>query len=198
MSDVDESITAKCLQSLVGTPIFSRHHKFLLNMLLSQLDFLRNYKPPTEKYNITTKAIEDGDNFFMKKTISDVTSLVSSLSSALEINLCSPSDGKVKENVLLTRRDMDSEIPNIQDKKVSSNLRISCHCRRDTCASNNCNAECKRICWQKFGLARLRCQSVSGEPSIPLSELCDGKLDCFDESDETSCAMGKFELQDST
>ncbi|CAB3222310.1 unnamed protein product [Arctia plantaginis] len=189
-TDKDESITTKCLQPLVGTPIFSRHHKTLLNMLLSQLDFLKKYKPPTEKYNITSKAIEDGDKFFMKKTIGDVTSIVSSLSSALEINLCLPSDVKAKENVLLTRRDMDSEIPNSKDEKTSTWSPKSCSCKREVCELDNCDARCKRICWQKFRLNRWKCQSVSGDASIPLGLICDGKLDCFDESDETLCAMG--------
>lgn len=82
--------------------------------------------------------------------------------------------------------DLDNEF------KESIGSTKSCNCNEELC--DNCTHYCKRICKQEFSLTNWKCESLNGADTVSLNLLCDGKLDCFDESDEKGCNSGNDEL----
>lgn len=62
-----------------------------------------------------------------------------------------------------------------------------CTCERNISISSQCRDLCSHVCSQKYQLQRWSCDSVNNSNFIPLHLICNGFLDCIDESDETEC-----------
>ncbi|XP_075976399.1 uncharacterized protein LOC142976751 [Anticarsia gemmatalis] len=193
MTDVDESISKKCLKPIVepdfGT--LSNHHFILRGMLDSQMQLIENYESVRAKAPF--KAHGDNDAFLMKKIIGDIGKLVTTLSYSMEGVLCLPQEEKTKFSNI-SRRGIhlkgDENMDYASELYDHGWLPRSCTCKGHVCKLDNCDPRCKRVCWQKYSLNHWTCQSLSGDSSISLDLVCDGKIDCYDESDETSCKKG--------
>lgn len=82
--------------------------------------------------------------------------------------------------------DSDSTIDLIHFERHSQ----VCSCENDVCKTSDCHPRCKYVCWQRFSINRWECETYTDDFSVPLDLICDGKYDCFDKTDETSCTTG--------
>lgn len=199
LSDIEQFLTTKCLQQTIDLKTFLHQHRNLQDMLKSQLRFIQNNKfiPTTVTTLIEEESQENvdqnTDRIYLKKSITYVVTSMTSLSNALKDNLCLSEESMPKINKFNTRKSFSNDTDDFKDynnvKSKPTWSPKSCSCRQQFCTADDCDSRCKHVCWQKYILNRWACQSIDGDQSIPLNSICDGKLDCFDESDETACSI---------
>ncbi|XP_038221184.1 uncharacterized protein LOC119839067 [Zerene cesonia] len=131
---------------------------------------------------------------FIRSPIKEITDVIGTLTKALDKALCSRNDIKSDHNLRRYNEifEEDVDLPKETKEKWPPE---ACSCKDETCS--NCTSYCKRICWHRNSLTHWNCDSVNDTSVTSLNVLCDGKYDCYDESDEKECfsdnVHGKFE-----
>lgn len=162
--DVDESMLAKQAKTL--QIIFD-------NKLSFKMKLQKMYEEPLEKMN----EVRDAHSIAL---------VISSLALKLDGALCS---NKLSFDTRRSNDLFDLDLENEFKESVGSTK--SCNCNEEFC--DNCTYYCKLICKKKFSLTNWNCESLNGTDTVSLNLLCDGKLDCYDESDEKGCNSGNDE-----
>ncbi|CAH0723572.1 unnamed protein product, partial [Brenthis ino] len=164
----------------------------LRDVLQSQIDFKEKYLNFSSHMNKLSVKKESDSITSINRKAYEIAIIISSLAYALESAFCSQRSN-----------DNESRRKNIFEKGLEEMIEEvtwppKCVCIREHC--HNCTDACKRICWHTYSLTKWKCESINGTGAISLNSLCDGKLDCFDESDENGCdtASGytKFEAHE--
>lgn len=192
MSEVDASIHRKCF-TITEDNLLLAQNQILRDVLQTQMDFLKKVNTSSQGIEIIYQAFDDK---FLKATVNDVTKILSTLSYALDGALCARTT-ELHGNKDF-RRFNDIDVDNIEEldevPKETGWSPKSCRCKQEFCVEPTCKAACKRVCWQRYSLNHWGCQALSGATSVSLNVVCDGKLDCFDETDENSCKIGIYSM----
>ncbi|KAJ8724291.1 hypothetical protein PYW08_015765 [Mythimna loreyi] len=198
MSEVESSMNRKCF-TLTEESLLMSQNQVLRDVLYTQMDFLKKHVKPSSQEIENKSAVVDEK--FVKGAVNDVSRILSTLSYALDGALCARSSAPehYSHNDFRRFNDIDIEaIEGLDDipKDVGWTPKL-CRCKRQFCIEPTCQAACKRVCWQRFSLNHWGCQALSGTTFVSLNVVCDGKLDCFDETDENFCKIdgtsSKFE-----
>ncbi|XP_059058500.1 uncharacterized protein LOC131851958 [Achroia grisella] len=188
--EIQSKVLRTCVNTEVDNVILRKQNDVLSDVLKSQLTFI-------QKYSSTKKLEEMQGNNVIKKTVNEVATVLSTLSSALEGSICPRNYSR--RNAGTSERYTGLVSENVDEPDLGMPLKY-CTCDKGFCANNTCTAICRRVCWEKYILGRFGCQAVDENSSVPLDFLCDGKLDCYDETDELGCIFGvtyaKFESVD--
>ncbi|XP_064072636.1 uncharacterized protein LOC113393123 [Vanessa tameamea] len=182
-----------CFEMYDSKTILSKRSQIIKNVLKMQEEFREKYKKSFHNDNLILKKDPNEENVRVKSNEIAVT--ISSFALALESALCS-----FKSDEYQTRRKtdiLDNNIGQYMPKRPSWPPK-GCKCNTEECT--NCTNACKRICSQQNSLTSWNCVSIHGTDKVSLNTLCDGKLDCLDESDENDCMKGtgykKFEAHE--
>ncbi|XP_063371306.1 uncharacterized protein LOC134659566 [Cydia amplana] len=175
INEIRNILPIHCLevQNSVDKVVMKSRKEILTNVLKKQFEVLINVAPIKGK---------------LSKKVKEIAQIVSSVGAALEGGLCIRE--KYKEEI--SRRNglsLDDNVEVVQNNKKTWAPPV-CTCTGPFCLLNNCTSACNNTCWQRFSLRQLGCESVVGARSVPIDLVCDGKVDCFDESDEKQCTAG--------
>uniref|UniRef100_A0A2A4JSP3 Uncharacterized protein n=1 Tax=Heliothis virescens TaxID=7102 RepID=A0A2A4JSP3_HELVI len=193
MSEIASSVNSKCFASNDGD-LFASQNEILRDVLQTQMAFLEKHL----KVSIKKTQTDQTNDVFIRKTVTDVGMILSILSYALEGSVCAHRVDPDNPGNLAARKFNDIEIDELDEQpREPSWSPKSCTCKGQFCKDSACEAPCKRICWQRHSLNHWSCQAINSATSVSLNVICDGKLDCFDESDESFCPLdsnfSKFE-----
>ncbi|CAG4969987.1 unnamed protein product [Parnassius apollo] len=126
-----------------------------------------------------------------EETLKKVLDILNAIVIYLSKGICSRQE-KASELVANARRFNQILDEDLEQVIIESALfPKSCVCDKDRCISHNCIKSCTNFCILHYSLGRWSCSAVIGNSSIHLNAICDGKLDCYDESDESECSTGK-------
>ncbi|CAG9579625.1 unnamed protein product [Danaus chrysippus] len=193
MTDVELSFQHNCLEVDDEIALLRKHSQVLQGLLRTQMNFKEKYQKLDKTFNSAdTGSSNTSDSVNVKRSVNDIALTISSLSLTLKAALCS----QQRENQGISEDIFERNVE--QDVKEVIWPPKSCACKRELCIK--CTDACKRICWHQHSLSRWNCESINVSDSVSLNALCDGKIDCFDESDEAGCdvgtGFGKFEAHE--
>jgi hypothetical protein len=166
------------------------------NVVLS--DVLRKLLGFLQKYSKAHPNDQLRDKNSTRKTLNEVVLLINSLALALEGSMCAQnlrnsSNIEAIAHQEITLREDDRTV--VLEESEPMALYKNCRCKKSFCEDMSCPKACKNVCWFKYNLGRFGCQAVDESTSVSLDVLCDGKLDCYDETDEAHCNTGKYSRQ---
>lgn len=212
MTEIELAIITECYPPSVENAVISKENNSLSEVLRTQVKFI--HKHSTEVYSMRNFLnLEKA-----RSAANEVVDVIHTLSLALQLALCTEYtvanktrkpeifDKKTRYNLRQINRANtdDKEISHGNDSKITYDIDISaendvrpkpifssCVCNQQYCLHSKCREDCKDVCWQNYTLGRWQCEAVIGGKSVSLNEICDGKLDCFDESDENGCFEGE-------
>lgn len=196
ISEIEASINRKCFPA-AGNGLLISQNEILRDVLQTQINFLNNHNnTPVQG---TGNEHQVADDKFVKKTVADVNKILSTLSYALDGSLCARITDVEHQGNTDLRKFNDIEVDAIDefDENVSQQpgwTLKSCRCYGPYCEDPTCPGSCKRVCWQRYSLNHWGCQALNGANSVSLDDICDGKLDCFDETDENFCVIGIYSM----
>ncbi|XP_068622646.1 LDL receptor repeat-containing protein egg-2-like [Battus philenor] len=187
--EMNRSFEQNCL--LGKTNETFTHQEIVSDWLKAQLDVIDDYNDIFQHNNDTES---------YKETMKKVVDILNKIILNLNKGICSRQE-KSKEIVAGARQFhlvLDQNIENVL--RESALFPKSCACDEERCVSRICVKSCEKACIHKFNLGRWTCPSVNGSVSVHLNTICDGKLDCYDESDERDCnagnGRGKFDANE--
>lgn len=192
MSSIEHSLANHCITAKIEDSFIQKQNEILGNVLQTQLKFIQKHATATviiansSKSNLR-RSYTEPDN--VRKTVNEIAEVILTLSIALERTLCS---SKVDDD---TRNfnGLEDEVQQVfEHEPARTNTRSlnTCQCIEEYCAGE-CSEDCESICLQRYQIRRYECVAVSNKETISLDLICDGKLDCYDEADESECLTGK-------
>ncbi|KAJ0177939.1 hypothetical protein K1T71_006812 [Dendrolimus kikuchii] len=187
MSQIHSPPIYKCFVVQLGSSVLTRQNTDLRNVLDTQLKFIQKYSNISILSNPTSPK-DKINKYVVKKSVNEIAVVVTTLAAALEGALCSRrrSIGMFDQLGEITTAD---DILDTNEHKEYWSPK-SCECTGMVCANVSCQDPCPKVCMQKNSLNQWICESTDGNPGVPVSVLCDGKIDCYDKSDETNCSYG--------
>lgn len=191
MSEVETSLNRKCF-AITEDSLLMSQNQVLRDVLQTQMNFLKKHVHPLSKVEVQYEILDEN---YIKAAVSDVNKILSTLSYALDGALCARVSNLKHQGNNEFRQFYDVDIDGldeiIEGSKDPGFSPKSCVCSGQFCADPpTCPAACKRVCWQRYSLNHWGCQAINGGTAVSLNVVCDGKLDCFDETDETLCQIG--------
>lgn len=128
----------------------------------------------------------------IKEIITKVVDTLNNVKLNLSNGICAEQQNasELMANARRYHRILDEDLEEVL--RESALFPKSCVCKDDRCVSQTCVTSCKKACLLEYRLGRWSCLAVNGSASIHLNAICDGKLDCYDESDERDCNKGKY------
>ncbi|XP_013173815.1 PREDICTED: uncharacterized protein LOC106122416 [Papilio xuthus] len=156
--------------------------KIIRDWIKGQIDVVKDYKDGFRESN-TTQSSEG----IVKKVSEALNKVMLNLGKGV----CSRQEksSALVDNSRRFNRILDEDLEDVL--RESALYPKSCTCEKDRCVSRTCVKSCHEACILKYDLSRWSCPGVNGSTSVHLDTICDGKLDCYDESDEDSCSTGK-------
>lgn len=174
----------ECFSELISSKHLEEQENLLNSFLQQQLEFIKkhgkNNSEPYENY---------GKNESIVDVAGDVLSVVRSFALVLKGALCDVSIEEADHILVSYDQDLEKDFENTV--LIGHWYPKSCICSNHLCKDPACPQFCKRLCFQKNSLRQWSCQTIDKNASLSLDYVCDGKLDCYDESDEMGCATGK-------
>lgn len=135
------------------------------------------------------------DRVVLEHAANQIATVISSVSTSLDAAICSEQIKHFEEfdDVIKRVDEHDEQIIEVVDDGKSEEWSFRfCKCSGRVCMPHPCNEKCKKICEHKHALGRMMCRSFNRDTSISLDLICDGKIDCEDESDENNCNEGRY------
>ncbi|XP_063632113.1 uncharacterized protein LOC134803277 isoform X1 [Cydia splendana] len=180
INEIKNILPIHCLevQNSVDKVVMKTRKETLTNVLKKQFEVLNSVAPIKGQK-------KKGKPF---KKVNEIAQIVSSVEAALEGGLCI----REKYKAEISRRNglsLDENVEVVPNNKKTWAPPV-CTCTGQFCLLNNCTSACNNTCWQRFSLWQWQCESVVGARSVPIDLVCDGKVDCSDESDEKECTTG--------
>lgn len=167
----------------------SRQTNILRDVLETQLVFKEQYLNLSMHMNKLAEKKDADSEAIINRKANEIALIISSLAIALFSTLCSDKFDSMSIPVRRSSSDFNVDLTEMVEK---INWPPKCNCVKEHCP--DCTDACKRICRHKYNLGNWKCESINGSSAISLNSLCDGKLDCTDESDENGCDNGKFKI----
>ncbi|XP_072949800.1 uncharacterized protein [Epargyreus clarus] len=197
ISEAEKSFAMGCFPNNMSKSVITTEIITFQAVLKAQHEFVEKYK------HLNFSLLPNSESFkgegSVKRTVNEISLVISALAFALDTSLCIP---RLKsEDILNARKFNDLFEENLDEtiKEVEWPPK-SCGCIRGRCENNTCTESCKRVCYQKYSLTRWGCESINRTENVPMNVLCDGKFDCFDQSDEKDCvtvtSFAKFEANE--
>lgn len=183
MTEID--LTKFCYEESVGKTVLPQQADVLTKLLNQQVAFIDKYSRYPKKDEILRKS-RYGD---VLAVVIEVVAIVKSFGHSMNTALCLDA-GKEADKII-------EESETLLDVEHSSSQSVremisECDCTDQFCF-NPCSATCKRFCYQTYSLSRWMCKPTKeGAVGVALDDLCNGKIDCLDETDELNCATGKM------
>ncbi|CAH1635806.1 unnamed protein product [Spodoptera littoralis] len=186
MTDIEASINRKCFAS-TNTYLLSSHNQILRDLLKTEMEMIVKKIPANPKPSDSATEKPNENEVFILKRVNDVNAILSTLSYALDGTLCAHT--KIDPDQYFTDfRKFNDQFDDLVERPRDLGWSPkSCSCKGQYCKNPQCEATCKRICWERYSLNHWGCQALNSATSVSLDTICDGKLDCFDETDESQC-----------
>lgn len=187
MTQIETYLQRKCFIE-EDNALLIKQNNVLVGVLNTQMGFINKYK------TMDPNSVQLTDAFAFKRTLNEVVGVINTLAIALHSSLCINLESKkrAQENARKSNPFDANQLDELTEKPIRKVSLKSCACSGSFCANLTCAEACKRVCWHKYNLGRWSCQAVDQSTSVPLDMVCDGKLDCYDETDENHCVSGNY------
>lgn len=179
VSEID--VAKYCFENSVAKSMLPYQGDILTRLLKKQIAFIHKYTSNPRKMAI----FENSPYSDIFEVVTEVIAIVKSFSLSLDVALCM--DAEKEADKIIQEGEMLLDAEPTPAKSVHETL-SECDCNNQLCLNPSCTANCKRICYQTYSLSRWTCKPAKGGAvGVALDDLCNGKTDCYDETDESNC-----------
>lgn len=178
-------LAKNCFDNAISSSMLPQQGAILSQLLQKQVAFIEKYTHDSKsRAFFKTSSYND-----ILEVVTEVVAIIKSFSLSLNTALCIDVNKEVDKMISEGESLLDAESTSIRN--VHEMLR-ECDCNNHVCLKPTCPAVCKRICYQTYSLSRWACKPVKeGAAGVSLDDICDGKYDCYDKTDESNCVSGE-------